>query len=368
MDYIDLKFNMVQYFMDKLVITAGGTEFDVPRVMIAGIEVVKDFDNEIYPLWYLNVNIPLWLFTEMKRCPDEIFVSMNLQYRMAMENEDLIKEAGPLITDVSGRFKAILPDTTQMGDSSLEKEIQKENEQYNVGYSYGQEAYVELALYNTNAYNASFNKINAVLTSTNLTDALTYCLNKAGINNVLLDSANNNSSYREFKILPQTPIQNIMRIIDQYKFHNNGSVVFFDLVDSYILSKTVGCRSWKNNEFKTTHLLSLTEFSESLSKFEGVYINSQEKYNVIAVPDGSFTTTKVDSIPLLNSLPQKEYLTIITKNALFSILTPNKEFILNVDTTENKQYNGRYRITRLTANLVPSGEFLDPTFELRFAK
>ena len=188
MDLQDLKLKKVLYYMQSFTITAGDKTFDVPRTMIQSIDISKDYDSMIYPLWYVCVNVPLWFYTKITQNTNDISVSMNLQYTLSETNEGLLNTNNPLTTEISGNFKAVLPYTTQIEDPSSQKIVENETNSYNRNYSYNEYAFVELALYNKEAYAASFNAINAVLSSTNLTNAITYCFNRCGIKNVLLRS------------------------------------------------------------------------------------------------------------------------------------------------------------------------------------
>ena len=362
MDLKDLKLKNVLYYMQSFVITAGGKSFEVPRSMISNIDISKDFDTMIYPMWYVCVNVPLWFYSQMTKNPKDISVSMNLQYTMSDKNEKLTSNTNPLTTEVSGNFKAIIPTTTQIGDYTAQKTVENYTNSRDKNYSFNEYAFVELSLYNTAAYNASFNTLNAVLSSTNMTNAVTYCFNRCGITNILMSKADNNAVYSEFKIWPQSGIQNLFRIIEDYKFHNDGSTLFFDLNESYLITNKIGCYAWKNNEHKATHFLSLTEYNNMLGRFNGVYINSQEKYTVIAVERNSYASQDIGNSPILNRTNETEIFQITTNHATMSMLSPNKEFIVNVDSPDNKKYNGKYRMRSYSVNMTPSGEYLEPRF------
>ena len=362
MDLKDLKLKKVLYYMQTFTITAGDQSFDVPRSMILNIDIAKDYDLMIYPLWYVCVNVPLWFYTQITKNASDISVSMNLQYTLAETNEGLISTSNPLTTEISGSFKAVLPYTTQIADPTSQKAVEKDTDSYKRNYTYNEYAFVELALYNKAAYDASFNTLNAVLSSTNLTNAITYCFNKCGINNILMSKADNNATYSEFKILPQSGVSNMMRIVENYNFHSDGSTLFFDLNEAYLVTNKIGCYAWKNNEYKATHFLSLTEYNTSLGSFNGIYINTKEKYNVLAIESNSFVSQEVGMSPLMKNTGETELFQITTRQALLNLLTPNKEFIVNVDSPDNKKFNGKYRLFSVKATMVQRGEFLEPEF------
>lgn len=362
MELKDIKLKKVLYFMQSFVITAGGKSFEVPRTMIANIDISKEYDSMIYAMWYVCVNVPTWFYTQITKNPSNISVSMNLQYTMAETNEQLTSHSNPMTTEVSGNFKAIIPTTTQVGDYTAQKSIENYTNSYNKNYSYNEYAFIELALYNPAAYAASFNTINAVLTSTNMTNAVTYCFNKCGITNILMSKADNTKSYSEFKILPQSGIQNIIRIVDDYNFHNNGSTLFFDINEAYLVTNKIGCYAWKNNEYKATHFISMSEYNNAMGRFSGIYINTKEKYNVLGIERESYASQDISGSPILKNTGETSIFQIATKQAIMSMLTPNKEFVVNIDTPENASYNGKYRLRSVSVNMVPNGEFLEPSF------
>ena len=362
MELKDIKLKQVLYYMQSFVINAGGTTLEVPRTMILNIDVSKNYDEMIFPMWYVCVNVPLWFYTQMTKNPDNITVTMNLQYTAAETNEALVSNTNPLTTEVSGNFKAVIPSTTQVGDYTTMKNLENADAAYNRNYTYNEYAFIELSLYNKAAYNALYTNLNAVLSSANLTDALTYCFNKCGINNIIMSKSDNNKSYSEFKILPTTAMQNIMRIVDNYNFHNNGSTIFFDLVDSYLVTNKVGCYAWKNNEYKATYILSVSEYDNTLGRQNGIYINTKEKYNVISVQRDGYKSQNVAASPIIKNTGESEVFQFGTSYALLSMLTPNKEFVVSVDSPEHKKYNGKYRLRSVSANMTPSGEFFQANF------
>ena len=368
MDLTKLNLRSVLYYMDKFTIDVGGKTFDVPRSMIVSIDISKDFESMIYPLWYISVNVPLWYYTEIAKSPDNISVTMNLQYTLGTDLENLNRGKDIFISEITGKFKAVVPYTTQLGDSTIQTNFEKDNSTYNKNYTFNEYAVVELALYNTAAYAASFNTINAVLTSTNMTNAFAYCINQCGINNVIISKCDNNTVYSEFKILPVSGVKNMLRIVEDYNFHKEGSVLFFDLVDSYLVAKKPGCFAWKTNEYMNTYIISIAEFSDTMANFCGIDAVPNDKANIVAIDKKSYTTEKFDGAPILKDDGDCEVLKIITYQGRFNMFTPNKKFVLSIDTPNNKKYNGVYRLYSMDCVMTPAGEFLRPRFTVRLRK
>ena len=310
MDLEELKLKNVLYYMQSFILTVGNTTFDVPRTMIGSLQVNKQFEDMVYPLYYISAQLPNWLYQEMVKDPDNIRVTMNLQYTLVDDPDKAQAGNSQLITEIQGRFLVIIPTTTQIGDASHQNQIAKSSGSFNQSYEYSEEASVEMAIYNEAAYRASFKNLNKIFQNVNLTDLLTWSFNKCGITNVLFDKADNNKSFSQFVILPQSGMKNILRLADEFKFHDGGSIVFFDLTESYFLNKKIGCTAWKNNEHKCIYIVSQAQFSETLGHFSGVHIDNEKKFSVLGIPEDSFDTMRPDNSPLLHDQPNMDFLTI----------------------------------------------------------
>lgn len=354
--------------MESFVISIGDKSFSVPRTMIANLQVNKEFEDMIYPLYYVSINIPLWVYELMVKSPRDIHVSMHLQYTLVDDVEKALIGNCRFATEIKGSFLGWIPNVTQIADASHQDAIAKSSGSYNKSYEYNEGAIIEMALYNEAAYKASFNMINAVLSNVTLNDAMGYVLNANNIKNVIMDKSDSNRNYPEFLVLPQSGIKNILRITDEFKFHSDGSIVFFDLIDSYIIGKKIGCRVWKNNEHRCVYIISQSAFSDTMENFSGVHIDNDQKFTVLSVKEDAFQILTPDSSPLLRSQPNMEFLTINTANALLNLLTPNKEFQFTIDDNASNKYNGKYRIRSMNMNCSPRGEFLNPIFSAVFRK
>lgn len=367
MELKDIKLRLVSYMMQSFTIECDGTTFEVPKSQIAGIEIHKDYEEEIYPLWYVSCNIPLWLYTELTKKSDDIYVSMNLQI-ITGDTMEAIQRMKSGATEIAGRFRARIPSNITVADQTSQTAVEKHEGSYKKGYTFNEYAFIELTLYNAAAYNASFNKINKILSSSNLIDALTYCLNQCGISNVLLSLPDNTRSYREFKILPESGIKNILRIVEDYNFHSDGSIIFFDLSEAFIVTKKIGCDVWRNNEHKQIQFLTLAEFSETMGNFSGIYVDEKEKLTIIVINKEDIVSQDLDSAPRFTASGETQYLTVRTRNASLQKLSPNKEYLVRVDATNATAINGKYRLKTVECNMTPEGEYLSPSFTITFRR
>ena len=368
MELDKLKLKNVLYYMQSFLITVGDTEFELPRTMIGSFMINKMYEEMVYPLYYMNVLLPPWLFAKMSKDPDNIRVTMDLQYALEDDTDKILRGEGKFKSEIKGKFKVRISDLTQIGDFSHQSELSKQDKSFDVGYAYNEAAMVEMLLYNEAAYEAAYNKINDQLANATPYEALVRCFRLCNIKNGVFSTPDNTKVYPQISIPNQSGVKNILRIVDEFHLHDPGSIVFFDLVDSYVITKKIGCYVWKNNEHKALYVTSMAAFSESMEPFSGVHIDDEKKESVLVIPTDAFTIQKPDNSPLLRDNGEQNFLRFQTRNALLNLLTPNKEFVFSVDDTAANAYNGKYRIYSVEVDFTPRGEFLDPAFTVFLRK
>lgn len=368
MDLKDLKLKQVGYIMQSFMIDVKGETFKVPQSQFVQIDIFKEYETELYPMWYVCCNVPLWFYSKMVKNYDDIFVTMNLQMAKADTIDELLQmESGT--TEISGKFKCVIPYKSPVADETIQNEVEKQAEAYNENYTFNEYAVVELALYNIAAYNASFNMINAVHTLTNMTDAITYCYNQCSISPVLMSKADNTKKYKEFKILPESGIKNMLRIVEDYTFHDDHSTFFFDLTQAYLVTNKIGCYAWRNNEHKQVQILTLSEYSEGLGGFTGLHVDDKEKVTVIVADRQTVLADELNGAPAFTDTEETSFLRLTVRNGSLEILSPNKEYLITIDAVNNaSKINGKYRLQALECTLIPEGEVFTPTFTLNFRR
>lgn len=403
----DIKLSQVKYKFANFEVSVGGTDkIVVPKNMISNVVMEKDYDNYIFPFFQIEITLPTWFYAKMAKNPTDIRVTMNWQYGKFSAND--LSAAPPFVSELNGQYYALMvnsnPDVYESKTESREKEAQS----LNTAYSYGDQVTTVLALYNTLYYMNVNNVVNEILSSANLTDVMTYVLNKARLSYVLMSPPNNRKSYSEFRITPLKAINQILRLCNDYAFYTTGAVIFFDLDMGYILDKTPTCTAWRPNEYKTTHLMTLPARTQSATVTGGCYTNSAEKYNMINIaPDvqllnqaminkmksfvvvdektgeiKTVNTGAVGSSSMSNSpaasfifklgedlssalgtlVKQSERQVICNMSyCQLGMLAPNKEYILTIDDGKLAKLNGKYRISKYTCLFQADAGYWSPS-------
>ena len=370
MNLDDIKLSSVKYQMKSFTVDAAGTTFDVPPSQIACIKIEKNYDMMNYPFFYVGVNLPGWLYMEVVKNSKNLHVTMDL-HAMLYRTDFNEKMANPTTeSQVKGKFIALIAVDTPVMDETMKLQVEKDIGAYKKSYTFNEYYFAEFILYNEAAYKAKSTVVNAVLSSANMTSIVAFICKKAGISNILMSPLSNRKNYTEFKITPINAIDQLKNLIVNYKLHDKGTVLFFDLDRAYILSKEIKCTAWRKQEYKTVHIMSLNQYSNSLSSGSGYYRNSKEKYHLIEIPPNSMQTTKVTDLPASTyNGRMNQTITFYTNDVTMEALTPNKLFIVDIQSPSAKtDINGKYRIMRYSVEMENSGDFFSAKFNITLGK
>lgn len=409
MNINDVALKTVKYKFEQVTISVGSTNFEVDPTMVGDVYIEKDYENTVLPYFQMRVNVPNWLYRQMKKDSQNIKVGFTLKYALFT---DVSSNANvTYTTDLSGKFYGIIPESGSDSYEEQYSDIERADKTLNSGYTYNEYSVIDIMLLNE-IYYKGLNKVcNQVFSSITPAGALTYVLNQGSYNSILLSPPNNNKTYSQFKVTPLSLIDQVKRICYDYNLHSNGTTIFFDLNRGYIIDKQPKCTAFMTNEYKTTYITSFSQSDRAASTIAGVFMNHKEKYNLFNVVEGTYSfknTTNVENTANIQVIDtttgsvassstgtsgitkiytysggsnsasqvaksiseQSTILTLSTTDVVLSFLNPNKEFIFYSDSTKatTANVNGSYRITKMVCNLSKNGEFWLPATSAEFRK
>lgn len=410
MNIKDITLQLVKYSMPEIRIFIKDQEiYTVHKNEIVSFVIDKDFENELFPFYQLQLNIPTKIYNQMKRSSMDITVYFKTGYAR-FPDQDPHPEI-KFSTEIEGKFLGVISDSSP---DIYERDVdERASESGNKDGWIGDMVNMYILLYNKEYYYGCNKMVNDILSSANLIDALTYVLNRAGMSNILVSPPTNQKVYSEFKLPPLSASEHILRICHQYGLFNSGAVIHFDLMMGYIVDKLTTCNCWKPNEYYTTYLVSLMQSSKKSTTAYGCYCNSKEKYNLINLsPDIAITNDAVatgyaagsgflainnntgdvstiaptiggvasgirsafvyssgDNIASVIKTQIEQSAKVLTTSfscAHLGSLTPNKEFILTLEDPKFSQYNGKYRLTRVSCAFDMDGGMMVPNYTAIF--
>lgn len=366
------------------------TKYNVAREMIVGMKIIEDYDHFFAPYWQMDLMIPNKIYREMLKKQGNVTANILLQKGKFKEGMTLSSdEKISFKMALKGKFRVV---TATDGTVDLTEKTQKEVEKS--GDEYGQQSTVSIALYGKDFYDKADLVINNVMANSSIAEDIAYLLTQSKIKNVLMSPLSNTKKYDELALPPLSVKDQLERLQDDYNIHKKGTLIFFGIDRAYIIDKTPQCTAFKTGEYKITYIVA-SSGSAGASQTGGCYAYTAKKCNVLNATNVSFSnkkeyvnkalgkntmtvsgtkitktnkkSNKVTKV-LNTSTPAKEIkrvsneskrvLTANFRDIDFSMLTPNKQFIVTIDDAKQKKYNGKYRLSYLAHTFTNEGDYL----------
>ena len=376
---------------------------ELQNAQINSAYIEKDYDNDVLPVFLLNVNLQKNVYYDILKDPTQCRFIVQIDKYIDPGNSGRDKSKRVYLRD---KFVPIITDRSPFTDEKFYKDVKyngsKDGRQiipYDLQQTY------DFILFREKDLRVMKSTTNLVFTNTNVLVALTVVLGNAGVSNLLMTRFDNTSSYSEF-LLPPLPLLPQIKFLDSYfGFYREGSMVFFDHDRSYILRKAPGCSAWESNEIKTVAFtIDVPSSGEDLmvgsvldNKQKTVFVNTNKdhvmfldktistdmvignKSTIFHTVTGGFNSVTPDTTNIAgvtnapkttntqNSYASSELearqsemrniVNIICSGLDISYIQPNKTYKLmtNVQSIVNK-VGGVYRLTRAIHQFVKEGD------------
>lgn len=389
----DVRLSLCKYRVRNLVIKYGdGKKHVAETSLITRIEIVENFDEEIFPFFTITLYVPTQIYRRLTntKYKNKIVVNLNMQKAKFNDSVSMDTNKRPSFSNfISGRFHAVIAAKEVEATRKEQIEVEKSPNKY------GQLKALTISLYPKAYYDNYQTVVNAVIETGTLMDAMVYVFQNAGLNNMLVSPPDNTKSYTEYKLPPWQAHRLLHRLCNTFAFHKKGSVIFFGFDRGYILNKIPQCTAYETNEIKTTYIAVFTESKGSMQT-GGCYCNKKKKYNVVNASelaadntksvtqkalgertiivnkDGKTRETgngKVTNVAIQEEgewTPQDISRAISENskgiscqliNADIDMLRPNKQFVVSAEGKIYKKYNGKYRLLSTSHTFQKEGDY-----------
>lgn len=242
---LEEKWKIYKYEL-SVKIELNGELKELTEMQIHKLYIEKAYDEDMMPVILLDLMIPLDTYHDI--LTNKKTVKFLVKLSKYLDTNGNKGSSSPVFND---KFIPIIQDnmpfvdkahydTVKYGSGFSKNDVITTDMQYKYSFILVQE----------NTFKAMKTTTNAVLTNSNILDALTFCLNKSGVNKMLMTKLDNSASYSELLLLP-IPLFNQLNYLDKYfGLYKAGSQIFFDVDCGYILSNTAECTAWRQNEPK----------------------------------------------------------------------------------------------------------------------
>lgn len=389
-----VKLSLVKYNV-KLQLTIGSSiTHEIPNELMLNMNITEDYEKYIFPYFQIDVGVPNSVYRNMKANNQNIKAIILMQKGKFNEGVSVSTDASTVFKNVFHQcFYVFFDDTTPELTETEQKIVESSENQY------GDITVVRLLLYQHSFYNSYDIVVNKPLSNVTLVDALTYVLNKCGVNNVLLSPPTNYTKFKQFILTPIPLKDQLNRICNTYSIHSAGTLIYFGFDRLYLIDKIPRCTAFTVNEHQITYIVTSAE-TQGVSQVGGCYENSTDRYgvlnatnlnfknkmeytsktigtNIVSVnSEGSITKNTSNLSTVTNVVVQedgdKHSLTSVqqtineSKKVLFvsfsnidiSMMTPNRQFIVTIEgISKQKKYNGKYRIVKAAHIFEKEGNY-----------
>lgn len=382
----------------------------IEPMQISSFMMEKDYDNDNFPIFLLELMIPATMNDEIKKTKPDFTVLM-YAYE-ALPDEDMEMHALTRKKYFFDTFTPIQVDQDPQYNESIRKKLRDASGYQSREMSINDlgESFTYILVKNSCIYNPK-TIVNMVLNNVNLTDAIGAMVSQTKNTNVLLSNLDNSMTFGELLVLPMPFITNIAFLENQYGFHREGTQVFVDFDVFYILRMNGKCTAWRKYEPKKVTICISQKLGGSSSNGSNsgsivtkneVLINvDEDRYMspsskdmvdnsyggsvlMLNQTEATFSdiTTDVGTLtaveetqghnPYISEQTERRRIEdtkirdFICVDADITSLTPNKEYKIVADKTElATEISGDYRLTRIISDFSKEGSYFRCTSYIR---
>lgn len=388
---------------DITIIYSDGTTGIIKALNVTSINIEKDFDNDFFPIF--NLNVALDVATYRKITGDK-----NVQFRVSINKFAVkstaehvpsgIKYAEPVFSDV---FYAM---TNETDNDQLTKLEGQANKTKGVKSEDNFSRLLSLYLYKPHTLDVNNNPDSFIFGDADPMSVIVYLSDKFGVNKMMISSPDNTKKYPQI-IIPGVKYTDMIKAMESiYGVYNKGSVLFYDFDNLFYISKDiVNNQALRSGEPSMVNI-KFTEMGEGADRLAGSFLDSRmnryyinsSSYPVIQ-DVGSYTQevvfnnieyvntangvngkksvklngrnienkrlidNKYSNMYAINSalyaIEESNYLlTVSLLNIDMTYMTPNKRYSLNFefkDFENSKKYDGNYRLSKVIHTLSKNG-------------
>lgn len=395
----------VKYEVTKLDVVLPSETIEIMPSFISELMLEHDYDNLYTPMFSLSVALSQEEYRKIVMDKDSVKFILKMDKIYYDDNKNKLHQE----TFINDTFCSHIIDETPLMEQDL---IDMTRDIYNADpddkIPMDLKNVRDFWLFKDEHVKAGNTDVNMVIKSGTVNDILANILRQAGLNKVLMTSADNKSKISNMIFPLMTTVKAINYLHEIKGIYNKGVLFFMDFKNTYLIDKNAYCTAWRPNEYKTTNIYVFSQKSQ-FNSIVGQYDDKEtEEANIFTNSDSVDITNKSlinnaiygNKMILINSkkdrissidpkliqrggsnttiniqkhsnsylknsdsstLKENEYsVKIILKDVDLESLTPNKCFkIIFQNTSLNEKYGGTYRINHMLTTFRKMGEQLD---------
>lgn len=252
----DIKQNW-KYTLDEFTVIVESETFQVEKDKVREISIENNYEEDLFPVMKISVNLEQSVYKKMIQNKNNAKIKIRLQKfytEVGSEEKSMMRDC------INTTFSLLLDDDYLDQDKNIHVEEENNTEEgKNDENSLDQVGNNQsgFPLYKLETMEAMRTTINDVLINQNMIGAIVYIAQQSKMSpgSMLISPLENNETYPEIFLPPQSALSTIQYIDSQYGFYKAGSTIFFGIDRSYIINYKGGCTVWEKDEIKETCIL-----------------------------------------------------------------------------------------------------------------
>lgn len=254
-DFSSKKFRYIITHVSFLL--KGNKELKIDPRDVLELSIEEDFEQNFFPLFRIVFSVNSVLKNQLVRNKNDVRVSLRIDkvYKKAEREYStpklFLNSIFNVIDDIA--TEDILNDIKKSKDKkNYSKKKSEKDEKTLTPDSFN---VIEYYLFNKEQLTGIKANVNAVLTNSNVADAVAYMLQNANFKKVLMKSPDNTNIYKELLIPPMNVLKGLQYVDTYYGIFKKGTVMYFGLKYNYIIPFSGDCEVNRKNEKKITNFI-----------------------------------------------------------------------------------------------------------------
>ena len=276
-----------RYVIKKLLFQSGKTKINIRPDLVMGLEIREDYLENLYPIIKIDVNMSAKTYYKIKKLKNKCTVSLILRkFKTEIDEYDPDTMTSDITTDcIKSNFILIMDEQTddmQKGvrdehnkddftevvedpDDTFEEEIDPDTGAPVADTAIKTEYYDDdednsqvdnlMSFYLFQNTDSIRKNVNQVFKNCTVADAITFLLNKAELNNVLMAQPDNTKRYEAFYIPPMSITKALMFIDSYYGIYKKGTIFYKGLKHFYIMPYATANPVSANKEHEVVYIV-----------------------------------------------------------------------------------------------------------------
>lgn len=330
-----------KYSVNEIKLLIPGEEvYSIPTERLNAMYILHDYENNVFPIFKITLVLESYIYHKIIKVKDNVKFRLRIQkyyHTNESQKKSLYKDF------LNDTFDLILDDETEDFKASSKRlkninnyETIKKTDENQLEFTNNE---IEFFLYKADTIKGLRNNVNAILDNATVTDAVSYILTQAKVNNVLMTPPVNTKRYESLVIPPLRCLKALQFIDTYYGLYKTGSVIYFDFNYGYILAYNGKCSAYRKKEIKNTYIVIPQDVTNHSTECGVLYKKNNNTVNYIV---GDYKTIDIRNQSISNDIINSndvQFIDNYSGNITSTISGAKSKGINSVRILENKTEN-----------------------------